>query len=361
MNKITYILSLLIIALVNCYGQSINKEIENIILYDTDITYELTPGFIIGVIDGDSTYVESFGSKADDRRTKLERNDVFEIGSLSKLFTALLIDIAVSEDLIGLSDKLNDFIPFEYTNPRLKDLSISKLLNHQSGLPKRPYGFGEKQVDPQNPYQYYTKDDLLKSYAKYVPEEAGFTYSHMNYALLEIVLENLYAKSYAKIIKNKILDPLGMKETFVNYKEDRNVLTSGLDRSGSIVSPWMFNSFAGSEGIKSTMSDMMIFMRVHLGLDLDPISQICSDNFNAKHTSFNDKIVVSNGWQILKVSKKLNASMHTGTTSGHSAFIGITRETGTGVVILSNSTFGTKDLGLLVLRMINHNWKRKPN
>ncbi len=345
----------------NMYAQSINEEIENIILYDTDISYELTPGFIIGIIDGDSTYIERYGSSADDRRSKLNEGDIFEIGSITKLFTALLIDIAENEKLLSKGDKLNSFLTIEYQNPRLNKLRIKDLVNHQSGLPKRPYGFGAKEVDSQSPYQFYTKTDLLEAYSRFVKEEDIAIYSHMNYALLELVLEHVYNKPYYQILSEKILIPLEMNNTFVKFKEDKGILTAGLDRSGSKVAPWQFSSFEGSEGIKSTMGDMLKFMRANLGLDNNGISMLASNNFKDNHASFNENIVVSNGWQILKINKRLNAAIHTGSTSGHSAFIGLTRETGTGVVVLSNSTFGTKDLGLLVLRMVNHNWKRKPN
>jgi CubicO group peptidase (beta-lactamase class C family) len=354
---------IILLSLNSCllFGQDLHTEIEKIIMHDTDISYELTPGFVVAIIDGDSTYYESFGSKADERRSPLSKDDVFEIGSVTKLFTATIIDIASYEKMINLTDPVNEYLPLAYQNPRMKKLSIKDLLNHQSGLPKRPYGFGLKEVESQNPYKYYSKDDLLKSYSIFVQESNEAIYSHMNYALLEIILESVYGKSYNEILFEKILLPLNMNQSFVHFKEDKSILTAGLDRSGSQVTPWEFNSFTGSEGIKSSLSDLVKFVRANLGTIDVSLTSILDDNFEEDHTSFNDKIVVSTGWQIFKINKRLNAALHTGSTSGHSAFVGMIRETDTAVIVLSNSTFGTKDLGMLVLRMVNDNWKRKSN
>ena len=355
----------LIIPFLLCFnhtiGQSLYREIERIIIHDTDISYELTPGFIIAIIDGDSTYIEKFGSKATQRRTPINQNDIFEIGSVTKLFTSTMFDIAREENKISFQDPVNEYLPVEYRNSRLNNITIHDLINHQSGLPKRPYGFGKKELDPQNPYKYYTKEDLLSSYKAFIPESSGPQYSHMNYALLEIILENVYKKPYEEIIDENIFLPLGMENSFVHVKEDKSILAAGLDRSGTEVAPREYASFAGSEAIKSSLNDLIRFMRVNLGWSDAPLTKVVQDNFEEENVSFNENIEVSNGWQILKINKRLDAAIHTGTTSGHSAFIGMIRTTGTGVIILSNSTFGTRDLGMLVLRMINNNWKRRSN
>ena len=80
----------------------------------------------------------------------------------------------------------------------------------------------------------------------------------------------------------------------------------------------------------------------------------------SEHPSYNEKLFYSSGWHGIKINKKTKALINNGNTSGHSAFIGMVPENRTAVVVLSNSAFGTKDLGLLILRMINYNWKRKP-
>jgi CubicO group peptidase (beta-lactamase class C family) len=132
------------------------------------------------------------------------------------------------------------------------------------------------------------------------------------------------------------------------------VISPGRDRSLASVEPWHFPSFAASEGIKSTAEDLIKYIS----------SIFYSQTTNREMLSlniptFNSKLAYSNGWHIMKINKNFKAYISTGNTSGHSSFIGMIPETRTGVVILTNSPYGTKDLGLLVLRLINYNWKRK--
>ncbi len=341
-------------------SQSIYREIERIIIHDTDITYDLTPGIIIGIIDGDSTYIESFGGVVGNRRQKIVSTDLFEVGSLTKLITSRIVDVAVCNKLLSYDAEVNSFLPQEYRNPRLSDLTIEDLVDHQSGLPKRPYGFGSKEVDPQNPYAYYSNKDLLEAYTRYVPEEEEFVYSHMNYALLEIIIENIYNQPFEEVAQDLVLRPLVMKHSFLHFKEDKHTLTLGQDRSAQQVNPRTYSSFLASEGLKSNMNDLLLFLRAHLNRE-ETVESCWQSLFSKEKSSFNDKLSTANGWQIYNINKRFKAALHTGRTSGHSAFMGMVDHTKTGVVVLSNSEYGTRDLGLLILRMINHNWKRKSN
>jgi hypothetical protein len=76
-------------------------------------------------------------------------------------------------------------------------------------------------------------------------------------------------------------------------------------------------------------------------------------------TDYNDRTYIAGGWHIVKSKKWYNVLTHSGMSSGHHAYISIVPETRTGVIILANSVIGTEDLSFLILKMINHSWKRR--
>jgi beta-lactamase class C len=150
-----------------------------------------------------------------------------------------------------------------------------------------------------------------------------------------------------------------MNNSFIDFKENRSkVLTPGYDRAMRIAKPWTFNSFKGSEALKSNNEDICKFLKANINNSKTKLDTIFMDNFNDHSVSFNDKLFISNGWHIIKIKDK-DIVTHSGKTSGHTTFIGFVRETKTGVVISCNSAYGSEDLGMLVLRMINYNWERK--
>ncbi|HPK10375.1 MAG TPA: serine hydrolase domain-containing protein [Saprospiraceae bacterium] len=345
------------------FSQFLKKDLEfqisEIIKFDTSIEPEKTPGMEIAVIDRDSVWYITVGSKYKDKEEILKSNDVFEIGSVTKVLTSTLVDILAEKNIISRDSTINSYLPEEYRNPRMSQYLIKDLLNHSTQLPKRPLYFGRYEKDPQNPYEYYGDKELLEFYRDYIPDnEEFFVYSHTNYALLSYILERLLNADFGDIMEKYLFDPLDMHQSFVEFKErKKEVITIGYDRALKEVKPWIFNSFKGSESVKSTCEDLVKFIKANFDDYNTDLGVYMKDNFEQRNISFNDKLFISDGWNLLEVNDLIVAT-HTGKTSGHSAFIGFVRSTKTGVIVLSNSAFGSQDLGMLILRMINFNWKR---
>ena len=340
----------------------IKNEITKIIDYDTEIDFKNTPGFAVAIIDGDSSFVFSFGTTHPNKDIGLDAQSTFEIGSISKSFTASLITILANKNLLSFDDKVNDYFEASFKNPRLAELTINDLLTHYSGLPKLPKYIGSKQKDPQNPYADYTKVDLLDFYKSFIPDDKKeFVYSHVNYGLLELIIENVTSVDYEEALNTYLLNPLDLTNTFVQKTEhNESKITFGFDRAGRQTKNWDFASFAASEGIKSNLTDLVKFARVHLGNANSDLTEILSINHDPEvKTHYNDRIYAGKGWHIFDQKKNFNIITHSGKTYGHRAYISFIKETETAVIILSNSSVGTEDLGLLILRMINDNWKRK--
>ena len=340
----------------------LRKEIDKIITHDTEIDFQKTPGFTIAVIDEDSTFFLEYGSALLEQQKVLTRSTSFEIGSCSKLFTASLIEILVAKNLLSYNDKVNSFLPINKQNPRMEDLTLDDLIMHRSGFPKRPHFFGKKEQIPNDPYAFYTKEDLIDFYTEYVPGESdSYKYAHTNYGLLEYLLEQNFNRSYSSLLQEYIFNPLEMGQSFVDDSELNSLrITQGYDRANRAVQPWRFQSFSGSEGVKSASVDLSNFLKAQMGISNTSLDKILPNtSVVLGETDYNDRIKIGRAWHIIDQGKKFNIVMHTGRSSGNSCFMAFIKETKTGIIVLSNSAYGTQDLGMLILRMVNHNWKRK--
>ncbi len=348
-----------------CYGQKedLRIEIDKILRFDTEISLKKTPGFIIGILDNDSTYYFSFGHKTKNEADTIDQNDIFELGSITKVFTASIIASLESKNILSYQDKINDFLPFEYQNPRMGQTTIIDLINHTSSLPKRPSFFGKKEKNFQNPYELYSVKDLLVFYRDFIPEKKQFEYSHTNYAILELIIEKITGKKYNDVLNDEIFLPYKMTQSFVDFPEQKqDLIAPGYDRAQKKVAPWTYSSFKASEGLKTSMHDMLLFMKENL--KQNDLQNISRNKLKAVEqlsgTGFNHLLGISNGWHTIDM-KNFKIITHTGKTSGHNAFAAMINETNTAVVIFANSSTGTEDLGLQILRMLNYNWRRIPN
>lgn len=374
----------------NCFAQDkeqLKEEIAKVIHFDTDINHDKIPGYVIGIIVGDSMYTYGYGQKSKELEEAPDENSLFEIGSVTKLFTASLAGILADEGLLDHDESLNSYLPKKYVNSRLDYITIGSLLTHTSGLPKMPTPFGIYEKETNNPYAHYSKDLLLDFYKNFEPDfneefskkgkrkkhkkkkvepeveptQIDYIYSHLNYALLEVAMELVTGKSYHELMEEKIFSQIGMDHSFtqLNSEEGTDLLTAGYGRNGMKAAPWDFASFRGSQGIKSTTQDLLRFLRVHMDNPTDTLSlSLYNNTVPAVQTGLTENGAMGYGWHILHQKKYYDIMLHAGSTGGHRAFVGFIRETKTGVVVLSNSENGTGGLGYLLLRLINFNWKK---
>lgn len=326
----------------------IKIEIEKLIRFDSDISFKKTPGFMVSIIDHPNTYYIPFGYKQKKTKDIISEHDIFELGSVTKVFTAALFYKWIDAKLITGQEKVNSFLEERNQNPRLDHLTIHDLLHHYSGFSKWPSFFGKKEKDIQSPYSYYQKADLLKYYQDFIPDSVQiFEYSHTNYALLEIIAEKISGLPFNDVMQNQIFEPVGMENTFIDFPETEK-LSPGYDRSGKATQSWRFASFKGSEALKSTAADLVKFIQEF---------HFKNDQNVSRLPGFNTHLQIDRGWHLVDMGD-FDIYTHTGKTSGHNVFVAFIKETKTAVIILANSSIGTEDLGFQILRMINHNWKR---
>ncbi|MEP7322602.1 MAG: serine hydrolase domain-containing protein [Saprospiraceae bacterium] len=347
------VLFLMIMLLINVHGRSqhdeIRKEIDKLIRYETNIDFANTPGFIVGMIDGDSTYIFPYGSRSLEENKPILEDDIFEIGGVTKLFTALLVESLISEHQLNLNHSINEYLPVK--NPAFDSCTVLRLLTHTAGLPKYPPRWGSLEQDSKDPYAAFSQSDLETFYKEYhvtpgIKNE--YLYSHLNYVLLSWVMQEVTQLTYTELLIKYL--PTDVAVTLLNKP---TIIGYGLNIKP--IPPWTTGVYGGSLGIKGSLRDLLNTCRHFFSTSSVYSSML--ETYPAKIRK--EKSPIGIGWQVIPIPKNRFVFVHTGKTKGHHTFVGILPDNKTGVVVLSNSAAGSDALGINILGMMNNNWKRK--
>ncbi|PRD48342.1 serine hydrolase domain-containing protein [Sphingobacterium haloxyli] len=283
-----------------------------------------------------------YGETEKGNNTLPTENTLYEIGSITKVFTATLLADLVTKDIIQLDDSIAHFLPDSVSsNPSLKGITFKSLANHTSGLPRMAdnwnqiTGYNEK-----DPFARYDQEALFSYLKHYQPlREPGleYEYSNVGYGLLGELIAIIKKKSYMECLQEIILDPLQLTGTIdkPNVKKEHTVL-SGLDGQGSSTPLWSWKIMIGAGGLKSNISDLMLFAVEQFKMPENELQNAMA--LTRQFTFFTpDNMDIGLGWHMSMLDGIIYFH-HTGGTAGSSSFIGISPDTKTAVVILSNAS-----------------------
>lgn len=266
------------------------------------------------------------------------QNKVFEIGSITKVFTSTVLASLVIEDKIKLTGYINSFYPFAFKD-NIK-ISFKSLGNHTSGLPRLP----ENMVvsNEANPYKNYGQKELNEYLGNLLKLEneplKNYSYSNLGAGLLGYTLGLTQKTSFQELVQKKIFDKYQMKNSFTSSQNLGNKLIKGLNANGEIVSNWDFDVLFGGGGILSTTEDLAKFSIGQFNPKNKELALTRTSTFAA-----NDKMKIGIGWHILKSENNDELFWHNGGTGGYSSSMAVNVERKTTVVILSNvSAFNPK-------------------
>ncbi len=187
--------------------QTAQPEVDQYI--QAQLAEQRIPGLTLVVVkDGTVVYGKGYGYADREIMRPVKPEDRFEIGSISKSFTATAIMLLVEEGKIALDDKLDKFLGA--TPPHWSAITIRHLLNHTSGLPEYPDAptFAEL-----NANKILSEDDMLVRFRAYSPSwEPGTKYRYCNvgYDILGIIVRSVTGQSYFDFLKQRVFTPLGM-------------------------------------------------------------------------------------------------------------------------------------------------------
>ena len=277
---------------------------------------------------------------------------IFEIGSISKLFTNLLLAQLALDGAVSLHAPVADYLPAGTVIPSLggRQITLFDLATHSAGLPAIPPDLGL--LDPANPYRDYGAEQLLAFLANYrLPREPGsqFEYSNTGAALLGLALAHAGGKPYPDLVSERILEPLGMSDTG-SAPVDPQRLATGHDRAGKPVPHWQFDVFAPAGAYCSTAADLARFLEAASGATPTSLAPAFALMLAEQRPAGSPNMRIGLGWMVLN-GPTGPMIWHNGITGGFNSFIGYAPKGKIGAVVLANAVTqtGIEDLGFHLL------------
>ncbi len=338
-------------------------------------------GISVGLIDKNGTRFFNYGEIKKKSGITPTADTIYEIGSMTKTFTAILTSQLQNEGLLSLHDPITKFLPeFAGSEFDKNNITLYHLITHTSGIVEIPF-----REYPQNliklifrtskgrlfpPRYSYNTSDFLQEVSKIkLKNNSGnkFRYSNTGVGLVGKILERVTSSTYEELVKNRICDVLNMNDTGINVLEThRDKLATGYLYTGKEADPINIPAVMSAGSICSTVSDMLKFLKANLGLSessLSPILEYCKSIKVKPQFGFSQKFLskllygmklteIGLGW-IISDLQDIQVVWHSGGTEGFSTLMMMNLEKKTGVVVLANGAF--KDhlkLGVNLLKTI---------
>jgi serine-type D-Ala-D-Ala carboxypeptidase/endopeptidase len=280
----------------------------------------------------------------------VDGNTIFEIGSATKVFTALLLAEAVRRGEVAYTDPVAKHLPADVRMPTrgAKIITLDDLVTHTSGLPRLPNNLAPK--DMSNPYADYSVKqlyDFLSSYELTRDIGERYEYSNLGVGLLGHVLARRAGVDYETLVSQRITGPLGMKSTVVTLTPAlRGRLATGHNAQLQPAANWDIPTLAGAGAIRSTANDMLRFLSAAIGLEQTPLAPSMKALFDLRRPTGTPALEIARGWHILS-PRGVDIVWHNGGTGGYRSFMGFNAKERRGVVALSNTSTqaGVDDIG----------------
>jgi CubicO group peptidase (beta-lactamase class C family) len=293
-------------------------------------------GLIIGVVKDNQTQVIAYGEKTKGSNVLPDADTVYEIGSISKVFTGILLADMVRKGIVKLEDPVQKYLPPGVKMPVADDkpITLEHIVTHTSGLPRLPDNFAP--ADPTNPYADYSESQMFEFLNGHKLRRPPGQYEYSNYAmgLLGHLIARKMGKSYEQYLIDQICIPVGMGDTSIVLNDDqRTRLATPYDGVLNPVNTWEIPTLAGAGGIRSTCNDMMDFIKVNLKSDNTPFTQALRMSHQKRHT-IGGGMAIGMAWHI----NPDGIRWHNGGTGGFHSWLGISPDQNVGVVVLVNTS-----------------------
>jgi CubicO group peptidase (beta-lactamase class C family) len=307
-------------------------------------------GTVVGVVDLNGRRVIAHGYLANGDSRTLDGDTIFEIGSISKVFTSLLLADMVQRKEVTLNEPVAKYLPATVKMPERsgKVITLLDLSTHTSGLPRLPSNLRPK--NPRNPYAEYSVSDLYQFLSDYaLPRDPGseFEYSNVGGGLLGHVLARRVGTDYESLIRQRITEPLDMRDTGISLTPSmKERMATGHNGMLVPVVNWDFSSLAGAGGLRSSANDMLTFLEAFLGYKDSPLAAAMNAMFEVRRPVAKTGL----GWLISSVRDRRLAG-HDGGTGGFRSWTGCDAQARIGIVVLSNAATATGvfDIGMHLL------------
>jgi len=244
-----------------------DDEIRDILVDRIDVRHQ-SVGIVAGVIENNKKRVIPYGHLDVNDPRPLNGDTVFEIGSITKVFTKLLLADMAQRGEVALDDPVGKYLPSTGRMPERNGrvITLIDLATHSSGLPREAGNMSY--TDTGNPYTDYTVEQLYEFLSNYsLTRDIGSEreYSNLGFGLLGHALARRADTDYESLVYSRICAPFGMNDTRITFTPDmKKRLAAGHDPGLTFVENWDFPALPGFGALRSTVNDLLIFLSAHL-------------------------------------------------------------------------------------------------
>lgn len=323
-----------------------NDEIREILVQRIDQQKQAT-GIVAGIIEPAGRRVVGYGNLATGDPRTLDGDTIFEIGSITKVFTSFLLADMVERNEVTLNDPAAKYLPENVRMPERngKPITLLQLSTHRSGLPPLPGNLA--------PNADYSVDDLYQFLSGYtLPRDPGseYEYSNLGAGLLGHLLAHRAGTDYESLIRSRIAQPLGMLDTGITLSSSMNQRAAAGHNTtlAPVADSDLPAPLAGAGALRSSANDMLTFLEAFLNYRESPLAPAMKATLEVRHPA--GQATIGLGWIFLSVHGREIAG-HNGRTGGFCSMIGFDPGARVGVVVLSNASTpsGVDDIGLHLL------------
>jgi CubicO group peptidase (beta-lactamase class C family) len=302
-------------------------------------------GVVVVVSDGAGSRLVAYGASGTPDNRKLDGDTVFEIGSITKVLTALILADMVERGEVAMTDPVAKYLPVSVKVPEYqgKPINLLDLATYTSGLPNMPDNFVPKdELDHwwalPNPLADYTVEKLyafLSGYEPKYPPGTHYEYANLGFGLLGHALARRAGKSYEALLMERICDPLGLRSTRITLTEDmRSRLAQGHNRRLEPTPLWDFAALDGTGAVRSTANDLTVFLEACLERRQTPLQSALRRLLETRRPA-ECGLEAGLGW-FISHDHSDEIAWKNGETSGFATFIGFSPPARQGAIVLSN-------------------------
>jgi serine-type D-Ala-D-Ala carboxypeptidase/endopeptidase len=321
------------------------------------------PGMVVGIIAPAGRRIIAYGVRDQNDPRPLDGDTIFEIGSVTKVFTALLLADMVQRHEVALSDPVATYLPAGVRVPELngRRITLVDLATHTSGLPFMPSNMGLDfaKIDSipltqiRDAYARYSDADLLEFLSTcQLGAEIGtqWSYSNVDAGLLGRALANRAGTDFKALLRARITGPLGMKSTAITVSPAmRRALATGHNARLELAPEWALPALEGAGSLRSSANDLLTLLGAFMGYVKPPLAPSMAATLQTRRPGPNLQQAL--GWWIIPFGPGDEGIVTSaGTTFGFSATVAYDPKTRIGVVVLSNSSASDGGLAWHLLR-----------
>ncbi|MBS0297429.1 MAG: beta-lactamase family protein [Proteobacteria bacterium] len=300
----------------------------------------VAPGLVVTIVGPTGKRVIAYGRMGPEDARPVDGDTLFEIGSITKLFTGLLLTDMVWRGEVALDDPAERYAPPGMILPRYGErrITLADLATHTAGLPDFPPNLtGQGRLNPFAGYDQARLNAVLAEWRLSRAPGAGYAYSSVGVGLLGDLLARRADTDYEVLLKNRILGPLGMGDTGVILDQRlARRLSPGHTVSFAPAPVWDMPVLKGAAGMKSSANDIAKFLAAELGYKPSPLHGPMQAMLRTNRPAdwWADRQAI--GWV---VSKTVMGEIwqHEGMTSGYRCYIAIDPNRRTGIVVMANA------------------------